>query len=82
MFALESRAHRIESVSICLRYTLAAVDKFLTVYEIAETLKVNQQTVRNWIERARSLRCAWAGDGSGYATRTSTSSSGPEQRHP
>jgi excisionase family DNA binding protein len=25
-------------------------DEFLTVHEIAERLKINQQTVRNWIE--------------------------------
>jgi excisionase family DNA binding protein len=27
------------------------VDELLTVAEIAERLKVNQQTVRNWIDR-------------------------------
>jgi excisionase family DNA binding protein len=27
------------------------VDAFLTVAEVAETLKLNQQTVRNWIDR-------------------------------
>jgi excisionase family DNA binding protein len=26
-------------------------DSFLTVAEVAETLKLNQQTVRNWIDR-------------------------------
>lgn len=26
-------------------------DPFLTVAEVAETLKLNQQTVRNWIDR-------------------------------
>lgn len=26
-------------------------DAFLTVAEVAETLKLNQQTVRNWIDR-------------------------------
>jgi excisionase family DNA binding protein len=26
-------------------------DEFVTVHEIAELLKVNQQTVRNWIDR-------------------------------
>lgn len=29
----------------------AAVDEFMTVAEIARTLKLNQQTVRNWIDR-------------------------------
>jgi excisionase family DNA binding protein len=28
-----------------------AVDEFLTVAEIAAILKLNQQTVRNWIDR-------------------------------
>jgi hypothetical protein len=27
----------------------AATDEFLTVAEVAETLKLNQQTIRNWI---------------------------------
>jgi excisionase family DNA binding protein len=27
------------------------VDEFLTVAEVAELLKLNQQTVRNWIDR-------------------------------
>jgi excisionase family DNA binding protein len=27
------------------------VDEFLTVAEVAETLKLNQQTVRNWIDQ-------------------------------
>jgi excisionase family DNA binding protein len=31
--------------------SLSARDEFLTVMEIAEQLKVNQQTVRNWIDR-------------------------------
>jgi excisionase family DNA binding protein len=33
-------------------------DEFLTVQEVAELLRVNQQTVRNWIERGqlRALR--------------------------
>jgi excisionase family DNA binding protein len=26
-------------------------DEFLTVADVAETLKLNQQTVRNWIDR-------------------------------
>ena len=26
-------------------------DEFLTVAEVAETLKLNQQTVRNWIDQ-------------------------------
>ena len=30
-------------------------DEFLTVAEIAVTLKLNQQTVRNWIDRAGCL---------------------------
>jgi excisionase family DNA binding protein len=29
------------------------VDEFLTVDEVAKTLKVNQQTVRNWIDRGQ-----------------------------
>ncbi len=29
----------------------SASDEFLTVFQIAELLKVNQQTVRNWIDR-------------------------------
>jgi hypothetical protein len=36
-------------VSIRFSYSLAVVDEFLTVNEIAETLKLNQQTVRNWV---------------------------------
>jgi hypothetical protein len=27
-----------------------ATDEFLTVAEVAETLKLNQQTIRNWID--------------------------------
>jgi excisionase family DNA binding protein len=27
------------------------LDEFLTVYDVAQRLKVNQQTVRNWIDR-------------------------------
>ena len=34
-----------------------ATDEFLTVAEVAETLKLNQQTIRNWIDFvARSVR--------------------------
>jgi excisionase family DNA binding protein len=29
------------------------VDEYLTVAEVAETLKLNQQTVRNWIDQGR-----------------------------
>jgi excisionase family DNA binding protein len=28
-------------------------DEFLTVHEVAELLKLNQQTVRNWIDRGQ-----------------------------
>ena len=28
-----------------------ATDEFLTVAEVAETLKLNQQTIRNWIDQ-------------------------------
>lgn len=31
--------------------TVSARDEFLTVAEIAEILKINQQTVRNWIDQ-------------------------------
>jgi excisionase family DNA binding protein len=35
-------------------------DEFLTVREIAESLKVNQQSVRNWID-AGDLPAVWVG---------------------
>lgn len=42
------RANKVGSVSISL-YSVA--DEFLTVMEVAELLKINQQTVRNWADR-------------------------------
>lgn len=33
--------------------TISARDEFLTVAEIAEMLKINQQTVRNWIDQGK-----------------------------
>ena len=39
------------------------MDEFLTVAEIAAVLKVNAQTVRNWIDRGElPARCASARD--------------------
>ena len=33
-----------------MRYRAERMDEFLTVSEIAELLKLNQQTIRNWID--------------------------------
>jgi excisionase family DNA binding protein len=35
------------------RPSISADDEFLTVAEIAETVRVTQQTVRNWIDQGR-----------------------------
>jgi excisionase family DNA binding protein len=36
-----------------LEYSAAVAEEFLTVADIASRLKVNQQTVRNWIDRGQ-----------------------------
>jgi hypothetical protein len=45
----QRRADGCISVSLARLDWLHMSDQFLTVDEIAESLKVNQQTVRNWI---------------------------------
>lgn len=35
-------------------------DEYLTVHEITEHLKLNQQTVRNWVDQGRLPRSASA----------------------
>ena len=52
--ALESTSEFGSTLSQLERISLASTpneDAFLTVAEIAETLKINQQTVRNWIDQ-------------------------------
>jgi transposase-like protein len=40
-------------------------DEYLTVAEVAERLNMNQQTVRNWIDRASRGSRSLAGAGQG-----------------
>jgi putative molybdopterin biosynthesis protein len=70
-------------------------DTFLTVAEVAEMLKLNQQTVRNWIDRGQLSatrvgrrvrirrsdldRIVQAGYGQATASVSATGSAGPSQ---
>ena len=45
-------------------------DEFLTVAEVAELLKLNQQTIRNMIDRGELGTCASARGASGSASRS------------
>jgi excisionase family DNA binding protein len=49
------------------------MEEFLTVAQVAERLKLNQQTVRNWID-AGTLPAFASAAGSGSARQTSTDS--------
>ena len=58
-------------------------DEFLTVAEIAATLRLNQQTVRNWLDAGRIPYCRLGQEGRRLRVRRSDfdaflASSGPE----
>ena len=46
------RPHRT-GCFMCVRLSRVSTDEFLTVAEVAGMLKLNQQTVRNWIDRGQ-----------------------------
>lgn len=46
------------------------MDEFLTVAEVAEILRVNPQTIRNWIDAGALRRSALGSGGCGSAART------------
>ena len=46
--------------------------EFLTVQEVADLLKLNQQTIRNMIDRGERGMCVSARGASGCASRSST----------
>jgi excisionase family DNA binding protein len=52
---------------------LPPMDEFLTVAKVAQLLKLNQQTVRNWIDHC-DLPAVRVGRASGSAEPTSTRS--------
>jgi excisionase family DNA binding protein len=52
----------------------AAADEFLTVAEIAGLLKLNQQTVRNWIDNGSLVAVRWDLGGCGFVGRRWTCS--------
>jgi hypothetical protein len=56
-------------------------EEYLTVDEIAKHLKLNHQTIRNWIAQSRLPRSTSAA-GSASDAPTSTCSSRMEQQHP
>jgi hypothetical protein len=54
------------------RYSLRPADEFLTVNEVARTLKLNPQTVRNWIDRGGYPPCVLARGACASSARTSS----------
>ena len=62
-------------------------DEYLTVKEIAEHLKLNQQTVRNWIDEGSCRRCGSVGvfefgASTWIASLPKAPQSLPSRRHP
>src|SRR5438067_1373171 len=55
-------------------------DEFLTVADIAEILKLNQQTVRNWIDQAKQPAASDAALERGRAGRQASQAAGGERR--